>query len=56
MDDLNIVKRKWLDATQEAGDVAAGLRLTGHFLARDVFGLRNLPLPPARLRLADRFS
>lgn len=37
------------------GDVAAGLRLTGHFLARDVFGLRNLPLPPARLRLADRF-
>ncbi|WP_144185024.1 DNA repair protein RecO [Elioraea rosea] len=38
------------------GDVAAGLRLTAHFLGRDVFGLRNLPLPPARLRLADRFS
>lgn len=37
-------------------DVAAGLRLTGHFLARDVFGLRHLGLPPARLRLADRFG
>lgn len=38
------------------GDVAAGLRLTAHFLARDVFGLRHLALPPARLRLADRFG
>jgi DNA repair protein RecO (recombination protein O) len=38
------------------GDVAAGLRLTAHFLARDVFGLRHLGLPPARLRLADRFG
>ena len=38
------------------GDVAAGLRLTAHFLARDVFGLRHLALPPARLRLADRFA
>jgi DNA repair protein RecO (recombination protein O) len=38
------------------GDVAAGLRLTAHFLARDVFGLRHLDLPPARLRLADRFG
>jgi DNA repair protein RecO (recombination protein O) len=38
------------------GDVAAGMRLTAHFLGRDVFGLRHLALPPARLRLADRFS
>jgi DNA repair protein RecO (recombination protein O) len=38
------------------GDVVAGLRLTAHFLARDVFGLRHLALPPARLRLADRFA
>lgn len=39
-----------------AGDVASGLSLTAHFLARDVFGLRHLALPPARLRLADRFA
>ena len=31
-----------------------GLRLTGHFLARDAFGHQHRPLPPARLRLADR--
>ena len=30
-----------------------GLRLTGHFLARDAFGHQHKPLPPARLRLAD---
>ena len=33
---------------------AAGLRLTGHFLARDAFGLRHLPVPQARLRLEER--
>ena len=41
------------------GDPAAwhaGLRLTGHFLARDVFGLRHKPLPPARLALYDRIA
>jgi DNA repair protein RecO (recombination protein O) len=32
----------------------AALRLTGHFLARDAFGHRHLPLPQARLRLSDR--
>ncbi len=31
-----------------------GLRLTGHFLARDAFGLRHLPLPQPRLALYDR--
>jgi DNA repair protein RecO (recombination protein O) len=31
-----------------------GLRLTGHFLARDAFGARHRPLPAARLMLADR--
>ncbi len=31
-----------------AGDVAAGLELTGRFLERDVFGPLNRPLPPAR--------
>lgn len=39
------------------GDPAAwrdGLRLTGHFLTRDAFGLRHLPLPQSRLALYDR--
>ncbi|MDE2574538.1 MAG: DNA repair protein RecO [Rhodospirillales bacterium] len=36
-----------------ARDWRDGLRLTGHFLARDVFGLQHKPLPPARLRLPD---
>lgn len=31
-----------------------GLRLTGFFLARDVFGLQNRPLPPAREQLETR--
>jgi DNA repair protein RecO (recombination protein O) len=30
-----------------------GLALTGHFLAREVFGARHAPLPPARLALYD---
>ncbi|MCS6855174.1 MAG: DNA repair protein RecO [Elioraea sp.] len=32
-------------------DIAAGLRLTGHFLARDVFGSAHRSPPPARERL-----
>jgi DNA repair protein RecO (recombination protein O) len=35
-------------------DWAEGLRLTGHFLARDVFGSRHKPVPAARLMLLDR--
>jgi len=35
---------------------AEGLRLTGHFLARDVFGLRHKPLPAARVALYDRIA
>jgi DNA repair protein RecO (recombination protein O) len=31
-----------------------GLALTGHFLARDVFGLQHRGLPPARLALYER--
>lgn len=31
-----------------------GLKLTGHFLARDAFGLQHRPLPPARQDLYDR--
>jgi DNA repair protein RecO (recombination protein O) len=34
--------------------LAEGLRLTGHFLARDAFGARHRPLPAARLMLAGR--
>ena len=33
-----------------------GLALTGHFLARDVFGTHHKPLPPARLLLYDRVA
>ncbi|MCS6890914.1 MAG: DNA repair protein RecO [Rhodovarius sp.] len=34
----------------------AGLRLTGHFLARDAFGQQHRPLPEARLRLLERVA
>ena len=33
-----------------------GLRLTGHFLARDAFGHQNRPLPSARIALDDRIA
>jgi DNA repair protein RecO (recombination protein O) len=33
-----------------------GLRLTGHFLARDAFGARHRPMPPARERLEHRVA
>ena len=37
-----------------AGDVGAGLDLTGHFLEAFIFNPMNRPLPPARLWLVDR--
>jgi len=37
-----------------AGDVGAGLDLTGHFLEAFIFNPLNRPLPPARLWLLDR--
>lgn len=37
-------------------DWMAGLRLTGHFLARDVFGVHNKGLPAARDLLLDRVA
>jgi DNA repair protein RecO (recombination protein O) len=40
------------DAT--ATDWRDGLRLTGHFLARDAFGLQHRPMPAARQMLYDR--
>jgi DNA repair protein RecO (recombination protein O) len=39
-----------------AGDVAAGLAITGHFLERFVFSPLNRPLPPARHWLFDRLT
>ncbi len=38
----------------DAGDVGAGLDLTGHFLEQFVFAPLNRPLPPARVWLIDR--
>jgi DNA repair protein RecO (recombination protein O) len=47
-------------ADPDLAEAFDGLTLTGHFLARDVFGARHRPLPPARERLynliADRVS
>jgi DNA repair protein RecO (recombination protein O) len=39
-----------------AGDVRAGLDLTGHFLEAFIFNPLNRPLPPARLWLVDRLA
>ena len=39
-----------------APDWLTGLRLTGHFLARDVFGTHHKPLPGAREMLLDRVA
>lgn len=47
------------DAPAEEPSVEAlcdGLRLTGHFLARDAFGQRHRPLPLARVMLYDRLA
>jgi DNA repair protein RecO (recombination protein O) len=41
------------DSEPSLADCLAGLRLTGHFLTRDVFGARHRPLPTARARLYD---
>ena len=39
-----------------AEDLADGLRLTGHFLARDAFGANHRSLPSARLALYQRLT
>ncbi len=44
------------DAEGSAADWRDGLRLTGHFLVRDAFGLHHKPLPSARLMLYDRVA
>jgi len=40
----------------KAGDIESGLKLTGHFLERFIFGPLNRPLPPARYWMAQRLS
>ncbi|HUM08348.1 MAG TPA: DNA repair protein RecO [Acidocella sp.] len=44
------------EAPASLADCVAALRITGHFLARDVFGARHRPLPPARVGLYERLS
>jgi DNA repair protein RecO (recombination protein O) len=44
------------NAPDGAADWRDGLRLTGHFLARDVFGQQHKPLPAARIALYDRVA
>lgn len=39
-----------------AGDIGAGLDLTGHFLQQHVFSPLNRPLPPPRVWLVERLS
>ena len=43
-------------AVSGPADWRDGLRLTGHFLARDLFGARHRPLPMARQMLYDRVA
>jgi len=47
-----------LDGSRSGGpeEVADGLRLTGFFLERNVYGHLEKGLPPARVRLADRLK
>ncbi len=44
------------DHPSTAADWRDGLRLTGHFLARDVFGTQHKSLPQSRLALYDRVA
>jgi len=44
----------WRDATADEVQIAAGLRLTGHFLLHHVLLPQGRSLPPARSRLAER--
>jgi DNA repair protein RecO (recombination protein O) len=44
------------EAEGTEADWRDGLRLTGHFLAREAFGSHHKPLPPARQILYDRVA
>jgi DNA repair protein RecO (recombination protein O) len=41
------------DAPADLAQCRDGLALTGHFLAREAFGARHIPLPQARIALYD---
>jgi DNA repair protein RecO (recombination protein O) len=43
------------DPAADAADIAAALRITGHFLERHVFGPHNRRLPAARTRFVERW-
>lgn len=43
-------------APASPADLVDGLRLTGHFLERNVYAAHNRPLPAARLRLVRHFE
>lgn len=40
----------------ETADIAAGLALTGHFVARHLLSSAGRTMPPARLRVVDRLA
>ena len=44
------------EGSGDAADWRDGLRLTGHFLTRDAFGLQHKQLPQSRLALYDRVA
>jgi DNA repair protein RecO (recombination protein O) len=44
------------EAPAEPAAVLEGLKLTGHFLARDAFGHQHLPLPAARRMFMERVA
>ncbi len=44
------------DSAPRAADLADALRLTGHFLARDLFGARHREVPSPRIMLYDRVA
>ena len=44
------------EAAPDHAQLADGLALTRHFLARDAFGLHHKPLPGARVMLEDRVA
>ena len=51
---LSLPEFLWRPAPADAAQIAAGLRLTEHFLLHHVLLPQDRALPPARARLADR--
>jgi DNA repair protein RecO (recombination protein O) len=53
---LRLPRLLWTEDGGNLQDWADGLRVTGHFLARDAFGLQHKPLPLARQALYDQVA